>query len=194
MSFSVKIIRDTFNKTRPISSQVTQKFYDTLFKNHPDAEGLFHAVESTKQQELLYNSLDFIVTNLENPDRLSEYLQNLGGRHLDYGTEETHFDWVGGALLETFAHFFGDEWTEEVADNWGQAFGIIKDHMLIGMRTKGASNANVVAMNKNSEAQPQEAEKTSSAASEAVSNASFEIPQNVKDEIASAVKLSLIHI
>lgn len=190
MTFSVKVIRETFNKTRPISDQVTKKFYDTLFEQHPEAMPLFHNTDSEKQQQLLYNSLDFIVTNLENPERLSEYLQNLGGRHVDYGTEEEHFDWVGGALLHTFAYFFGDEWTEEVQNNWAAAFGTIRDYMLIGMR---ANVNNVVAMNSSVEANAQEENTNEPEAPEPVTAElnNFVLPDNVKEDIRNAVRSAI---
>ena len=170
MSFSVKIIRESFNKTRPISEQVTAKFYDTLFDNHPEARGLFESIDLVKQRQLLYNSLDFIVTNLENPDRLSEYLQNLGERHVSYGTEEDHFPWVGEALLGTFAHFFGEEWTDELAENWTAAFSTIADYMKLGMRSK---INNVVSLKSSSSSVP------------------FELPEQAKKQIRDMVRASI---
>ncbi|SMF18974.1 globin domain-containing protein [Pseudobacteriovorax antillogorgiicola] len=178
MAFSVKIIRDSFRRTNTISEQLTDKFYETLFQNHPEAKGLFHKVDIAKQQQLLYNSLDFIVANLDNPDRLSEYLQNLGERHVTYGAEEEHFAWVADALLSSLKFYFEDEWTDELETNWSAAIKTIADYMIIGMRAK---LNNVVPMK----------EESSNSEGSNNSELGIEIPQLVKDEIRLAVKKAI---
>lgn len=171
MSFSVKKIRDSFNKTRPISEDVSAKFYEMLFADHPEAEGLFHDVDIPKQQQLLYNSLDFITTNLDNPERLSGYLQSLGERHVAYGAKGEHYEWVGQALIKTFAHFFGDDWDQDLEQNWIAAFDTIAGYMKLGLTVE---ENKVVPLTQQ--------------ASSSVSASSIEIPQQVRDEIRKQVQ------
>lgn len=56
----------------------------------------------------------------------------MGGRHVGYGTQPEHYEWVGASLLKTFAYFFGDDWTEELNNAWADAYGAITQLMLAG--------------------------------------------------------------
>jgi len=84
------------------------------------------------QKKALINSLVFIVDHLDSNDKLVHYLENMGERHVKYGTEAEHYDWVGDSLLSTFAHFFKDAWTKELKHQWTTAYGLIAETMLAG--------------------------------------------------------------
>jgi hypothetical protein len=84
------------------------------------------------QKKALIGSLVFIVDHLDNNDKLVHYLENMGERHVKYGTETEHYDWVGDSLLSSFAHFFKDAWTPELKNQWATAYGLIVETMLSG--------------------------------------------------------------
>lgn len=132
MSLNVQVLRDSFKIAKDIAPEVMNKFYEFLFLDFPLAKPLFSEVNMENQKKALANSLVFIIDNLENSEKLSEYLRQMGKRHYNYGVKPEHYDMVGGSLLKTFAFFFQDKWTKELNAEWAKAFGVIKDLMLEG--------------------------------------------------------------
>lgn len=136
MSFDAKIIKSSFEVAKPIGKDVVNKFYEFLWTDYPAAKALFEKTNMDKQKGALLNSLVFIVDNVEKPDKLLPYLKQMGARHTQYGTQESHYDLVGASLLKTFAFFFKDKWTAELKQNWTAAYGVIAKTMIEGAREK----------------------------------------------------------
>ena len=59
----------------------------------------------------------------------------MGQRHVDYGAQEEHYNWVGASLLKTFSFFFKEAWTKELQEQWAMAFGAIKSMMMEGQKS-----------------------------------------------------------
>ena len=132
MSLNIELIRQSFAKAAPISDQVADKFYEHLFRDYPEVKVLFDEKRMPGQKKALMKSLSYIVDNFDNPDKLHEYLREMGKRHVKYGTIEEHYPAVGNSLIKTLAHFFGDEWTPELEEEWGKAYNAIVTLMLEG--------------------------------------------------------------
>ncbi|HEY2535241.1 MAG TPA: globin domain-containing protein, partial [Xanthobacteraceae bacterium] len=54
----------------------------------------------------------------------------LAKRHVSYGAKAEHYPVVGAALLSTLETGLGDDWTPEVADAWGTAYGTLSGYMI----------------------------------------------------------------
>lgn len=98
----------------------------------PAVKPMFANTDQQAQQQKLVASPVFIVENLRHPEKLTSYLEDLGDRHVDYGTKEEHYPAVGQTLLLTLAEFAGDAWTSEAARAWSQAVDAIAKAMLAG--------------------------------------------------------------
>jgi hemoglobin-like flavoprotein len=130
MSLNVPVLRRSFNLVAPSAERLSQRFYDRLFQNYPQVQPLFADLEMPAQRKKLIASLIMVVENLENPQKLTHYLQQLGIRHVDYGTEPGHYDAVGENLLAVLGEIAGDAWTDEVRDAWADAYGVIAKIMI----------------------------------------------------------------
>jgi NAD(P)H-flavin reductase len=69
-------------------------------------------------------------------DELVPFLQQLGRDHRKFGVMAEHFPAVGQALIATLAHLLDDQWTEELAADWTEAFGVVA-----GVMTDAATEA-----------------------------------------------------
>jgi len=136
MPLDIQMIRDSFSKAKPIAGEVADKFYENLFEIAPPAKALFESVEMDTQKKALMNSLVFVVDNIDKEKKLHDYLFKMGARHFDYGATEDHYPIVGEALLNTLAHFLGDEWTPELEDQWVLAYQAISGMMIEGQRSR----------------------------------------------------------
>jgi hemoglobin-like flavoprotein len=133
-SLNVKVIRDSFDAVKPIADDVVTKFYEILWRDYPAAKGVFANVDMDNQRKLLINSLVYIVDNLENSEKLITYLKRMGKRHVNYGTEPEHYDWVGASLLKAFSFFLGSDWTPRLKEQWTIAYGVIAETMKEGAK------------------------------------------------------------
>jgi len=139
-----ELVKESFNAVKPIADEFLGHFYKTLFKNHPEAEPLFANTAMKMQKQKLAGSLIHVIEFFDEPEHLSQYLQDMGGRHLNYGAEEEHYDWVGEALIETFRYYFGENWTPEAETSWGELYGYMATEMKEGMRA--ANTGRVIEM------------------------------------------------
>lgn len=136
MGLNIGMIRESFELAKPIADRIADRFYINLWGDQPLSKVLFEGVDMAKQKKALVGSLVQIVDSLDQPAKLTSYLQAMGARHLYYGTEEHHYEWVGAALLKTFGEFLGDSWTPVLVEQWTLAYKFIADTM-----KEGAKNA-----------------------------------------------------
>jgi hemoglobin-like flavoprotein len=141
MELNIKTIQDSFAEAKPIANDVVTHFYSTLWTDYPESRALFAKVDMERQKKQLIASLVYIVDHLSEPERLQSYLEAMGERHARYGTEDIHFEWVGASLLKTFAYFFGDQWTDELAGQWTLAINAIATHMKNGLARARSSQS-----------------------------------------------------
>ncbi len=134
MAIDVNIIRQSFEKAKPIAGEVMNKFYENLWTDYPQSKALFDAADMEKQKKALTASLVYVVDHLDQTEKLVKYLKGLGARHNNYGTLDEHYDWVGGSLLKTFEFFFKSAWTDELKQQWTEAYGIIAQTMKDGAK------------------------------------------------------------
>jgi len=132
MKLDPQIIKKSFESAKPIANELVDYFYQTLFKDYPDSKSLFNDVNMDKQKKALITSLVFIVDNVDNPKNLIPYLEKMGGRHVSYGVDNRHYDWVGASLIRTFQYFFDENWTEELEKQWILAYTVIAETMKKG--------------------------------------------------------------
>jgi hemoglobin-like flavoprotein len=132
MTDQIRLLEDSFAKIRPHAMAFSDCFHRHLFQNHPEVEPMFSEVSLELQEKKLIASLALIVENLHNPEALAHALHGLGAYHVTKGTLTEHYPYVGQALLQAFAEFFGDDWTPAVADAWQGAYHTISDIMLAG--------------------------------------------------------------
>ena len=113
---------------------MTVRFYEILFIRYPAARPLFGGNTTRAQQEMLQGALVAVLDNLDNGPWLASTLSAMGAKHVGYRVTREMFDWVGDSLLATLAEILGDEWNAEVAAAWTEAYGAIRDLMLVGMQ------------------------------------------------------------
>ncbi len=129
MQFNYLVVKDSFDKARPIANDVLTKFFEYLFEDHPTTQKLFDHSDLEVLKPKLLKSLFLIINSLESPEQLRPYLKDLGQRHSSYSARSEHYGWFRDAFLKSLAYFFGDDWTTELETNWYQAFVMVTDMM-----------------------------------------------------------------
>ncbi|MBL4886025.1 MAG: PAS domain S-box protein [Planctomycetaceae bacterium] len=142
MSLNVPLLRSSFELVAPQADLLAQTFYQTLFENHPEAKPIFDGVAMEEQQQKLIQSLIVIVKSLEQPEKLTKFLKELGVRHLDYQVSSVHYPLVQESMLIALEKVAGDAWNKELYNAWNEALEVISSIMI-----EGASEATSTAAN-----------------------------------------------
>jgi nitric oxide dioxygenase len=83
-----------------------------------------------EQRRKLMAMLAGVVKGLGNLEQVLPAAGALAKRHVSYGAKAEHYPVVGAALLWTLEKGLGDDWTPELADAWGTAYGTLSGYMI----------------------------------------------------------------
>ena len=114
------------------SDLIGGKFYDRFFADCPHVKAHFKNVDMKRQSALLTSAIVLIETvHTRDAAGLSPYLQLLGRDHQKRGIEdEDYAEWTE-SMIRTLAEFHGDQWNDNLEQQWrdaiGQAVGIMLD-------------------------------------------------------------------
>lgn len=121
-------LKESFARVATYGDDVPLFFYSHLFLTHPETRELF-PVSMAGQRDKLVNALGRIVSDVSNHDALLPFLRGLGRDHRKFGTVAEHYPAVGASLIATLKHFSGPAWTEDLAQDWTEAYGVIAQVM-----------------------------------------------------------------
>jgi NAD(P)H-flavin reductase len=121
-------LKESFAHVTTYVDEVPLFFYSHLFLNHPETREMF-PVSMSAQRDKLVNALGRIVSDVSNHDTLLPFLRGLGRDHRKFAAVAEHYPAVGASLIATLKHFSGSSWTEDLADDWTEAYGVIAQVM-----------------------------------------------------------------
>jgi NAD(P)H-flavin reductase/hemoglobin-like flavoprotein len=122
-------LRNSWTRVAAHGTQVPQFFYARLFLAHPQLRELF-PVSMAVQSDRLVAALGTAVSNVNDLAALTPAIERLGRDHRRFAVRAEHYPLVGEALLATLGHFLGDEWTDELAGDWAEAYTVIATVMI----------------------------------------------------------------
>jgi NAD(P)H-flavin reductase/hemoglobin-like flavoprotein len=121
-------MRASFAKAAAHGDQAPLWFYSHLFLTHPETRAMF-TVSMARQRDRLFSALGDVMARVDDLDGLVPILQQLGRDHRKFGALAAHYPAVGASLLATLEHF-DDEWDDELAASWAEAYGVIAEVMI----------------------------------------------------------------
>jgi nitric oxide dioxygenase len=122
------LVRHTFERAVRIGPHFSATFYSELFLIEPALKRMFSG-DMIRQGEQLMMFLAYIVQGLQSLDTILPAIRDLGVRHAGYGVEARHYAMVGTALIRTFRHELGAEFTQEARASWTAAYTLLSDVM-----------------------------------------------------------------
>ncbi len=134
----ITLVKESFIKVLPIKDVAAAAFYDRLFTVDPSLKPLFKG-DMQSQGRKLMTAIGTVVAALDRLDTVLPTVQDLARRHVGYGVKDSHYATVGGALLDTLASAFGDEFTPELRDAWATAYGILSGAMIEAAKSAKAA-------------------------------------------------------
>jgi hemoglobin-like flavoprotein len=132
MALQIEFLETSFQAIAPRGEAFVAAFYERLFTRFPQTRAFFATTDMKEQKKKLLGALALVIQNLRKPEVLTSALKGLGQRHVAYGVRPEHYPIVGAVLLETFADFLGERWTQAAHDAWAEAYEAICAIMLEG--------------------------------------------------------------
>lgn len=109
------------------------RFYAILFRAHPELRGKFPVIMDELRAKLT-KTLDVVIGAVHDGKLQSKAraIKELGAKHAhEYGVLKAHYGQVGGALLATLGHY-DPQWSEDLLNDWSEAYGVVAEVMLEG--------------------------------------------------------------
>lgn len=136
----VQIIRDSWEKVKPIGIVAGEIFYGHLFEAAPFVKPMFKG-DIKVQAGKLIAMIGTVVRNLDKLDVISADIVKLAQRHNGYGARPEHYAVVGSCLLKTLEQGLGEHWNEELKEAWATAYGILSSVMIDAQNADAANVA-----------------------------------------------------
>jgi len=127
-AIGVRLIRESYAQVAPRAEEATRFFYAMLFAIAPATRELF-AANMEVQRSRFWRALVHIVQNVDRPDELVPFLDQLGRDHRKFGVLAQHYDAMGTALVTALKQYAGSAWTPQVEKAWRDAYGLIAKTM-----------------------------------------------------------------
>ncbi|MEU8263947.1 globin domain-containing protein [Micromonospora sp. NPDC048999] len=122
-------LKESWSLVAAHGDQVPLYFYSTLFLAYPETRQMF-PTNMAGQRDRLVTALGHIVSHVDQVDGLVGFLQDLGADHRKFAVRAEHYPAVGEALVATLRHFLGEAWTDELAQDWTAAYGLVSQVMI----------------------------------------------------------------
>lgn len=125
------LIRESFERIRPLARPLSTLFYGRLFAYAPDLRPMFKG-DIQEQGDKLMSMVNACVDGLGRMDELRPQLRELGLRHVSYGTRPEHYPIVTKALLWSLGQALEARFDPETKRAWTALMDEICREMLAG--------------------------------------------------------------
>ena len=126
-----QIVYESFPLIREIAIPVSLLFYGRLFDVDPSLRQLFK-IDMKEQSKKLVAMLDAIVESIDDWERITPVLRELGRRHVAYGVKEQHYNTLCSALVWAFGQGLQPGFDDEVRAAWTAVIRDVNEQMKIG--------------------------------------------------------------
>ncbi len=123
----------SFKLLAPRGPELVDRFYAHLFSKHPAVRPMFPS-DMGEQKKKLLASLVLVIENIRDAGKLEQPLQDLGARHVGFGTQAEHYPVVRDTLVSVMAEMAGEVWNDQLTQDWNGALDFVSSVMLTGAK------------------------------------------------------------
>lgn len=127
----IERLESSFNLLAPRGPELVDRFYAHLFSKHPALRPMFPS-DMGEQKKKLLASLVLVIENIRKTEKLEQPLQDLGVRHVGFGTQAEHYPVVRDTLVSVMAEMAGEAWNDQLTQDWNGALDFVSSVMLEG--------------------------------------------------------------
>ena len=135
-SSDIVLIKRTWRIFREMDPLVVgDAFYCKLFSQNQSLRKMFPRNMDQQYQKLM-GMINVIIGRLDNLDELSEEINAMAHRHIQYGVRPGHYKLVGVALIWTLKQGLGNDWTPEIESAWTKCYALLSEAMIMASQIK----------------------------------------------------------
>jgi NAD(P)H-flavin reductase/hemoglobin-like flavoprotein len=127
------LLKESWSLVEDRQDRLGAHFYALMFLKYPELREMF-PVQMDLQRARLLGAIVTAIQNFDDPERVDEYLRQLGRDHRKFYVEPAHFDQVKFALLESLRVHAGDDWNLQFEQAWSDVYDMIAAKMIAGAR------------------------------------------------------------
>ena len=102
--------------------RLAEMFYEYFLEAYPELRPLFAKVDFKRQRILLTTGLMVVERHFTHPaPAVEQYLQYLGTKHHEFRIPRAAYEKWTEAMLVTMQRFHGEDWSEDLAQQWRSA-------------------------------------------------------------------------
>ncbi|AEV19324.1 Flavohemoglobin [Geobacillus thermoleovorans CCB_US3_UF5] len=124
---TIEIVKSTVPVLETHGEQITKRFYELMFSNHPELLHIFnHANQKQgRQQRALAAAVYAAARYIDQLDAILPVVRQIGHKHRSLGIKPEQYPIVGKHLLLAIKDVLGDAATDEVITAWTEAYEAI---------------------------------------------------------------------
>lgn len=126
---TIEIVKSTVPVLEKYGKDITTRFYQLLFSNHPELKNVFNQTNQRqgKQQTALANAVIAAAANIDQLEVIIPVVKQIGTKHRALGIKPEQYPVVGENLLKAIKDVLGDAATDDIIGAWAEAYGVIAD-------------------------------------------------------------------
>ncbi|MGG3640993.1 NO-inducible flavohemoprotein [Bacillus gobiensis] len=125
---TIEIIKSTVPVLEKHGKEITTRFYQMLFEDHPELLNIFNQTnqKTGRQQTALANAVYAAAAYIDKLETIIPVVKQIAHKHRSIGIKPEHYPIVGKYLLLAIEDVVKDV-PKEVIEAWGEAYGVIAD-------------------------------------------------------------------
>jgi nitric oxide dioxygenase len=126
---TIEIVKATVPVLEAHGQQITKRFYELMFSNHPELLNIFnHANQRQgRQSQALASAIYAAAANIDRLENILPVVKQIGHKHRALHIQPEHYPIVGKHLLLAIKDVLGDAATDDILEAWAEAYGVIAD-------------------------------------------------------------------
>jgi nitric oxide dioxygenase len=126
---TIDIIKSTVPVLEKYGEQITSRFYQLMFTNHPELKNIFNQTHQKlkNQPRALANAVYAAAKYIDRLEVILPAVERIFHKHRSVGVTREQYPIVGQNLLLAIKDVLGDAATDEILNAWAEAYGVIAD-------------------------------------------------------------------
>jgi nitric oxide dioxygenase len=130
---TIEIVKSTIPLLENAGVEATDYFYKRMFEHNPEMKDIFNLSNQAtgRQQFALFSAVASYAKNIDNLGTLGGLVERVAHKHTSLHVQPAQYEIIGHHLIETLREMAPDDFTDEVAAAWVEAYGVLAE-VLIG--------------------------------------------------------------
>ncbi|MCL5975041.1 MAG: NO-inducible flavohemoprotein, partial [Gammaproteobacteria bacterium] len=130
---TIEIVKSTIPLLENAGVEITDHFYKRMFRDNPELKDIFNLANQAtgRQQFALFSAVAMYAKNWYDLGALGELVERVAQKHTSFDIQPDQYQIVGHHLIETLREMAPKEFTDEIAEAWIKAYGLLAS-VLIG--------------------------------------------------------------